>query len=96
MIQRLARQFDKEERDLLVLRAVLEHQPIGINRLASETGLDEHKVRYSLRMLEEDGLVEPTPEGAVTVDDIGERIGAINDGLDELIGRLERLETTWP
>ncbi|PSP45248.1 hypothetical protein BRC63_01660 [Halobacteriales archaeon QH_10_70_21] len=58
MIERLARQMRKEERDLLVLETVLEHHPVGINRIASETGVDEHKARYSLRMLENDGLVE--------------------------------------
>ena len=55
MIDRLARQLRKEERDLQVLEAVLKHHPIGISRLASETGVDEHKARYSLRMLENDG-----------------------------------------
>ena len=55
MIDRLARQLRKEERDLQVLEAVLEYHPIGIGRLASETGVDEHEARCSLRMLENDG-----------------------------------------
>ncbi|PSP95794.1 hypothetical protein BRC84_02770 [Halobacteriales archaeon QS_1_68_44] len=46
MIDRLARQLRKEERDFRVLEAVLEHHPIGISRLASETGVDEHEARY--------------------------------------------------
>lgn len=92
MIDRLARQLGKEERDLLVLEAVLEHQPIGITRIADETGLDEHKARYSLRMLENDGLVEPTPEGAVATDDLEDRIERINDGLDDLVDRVAQLK----
>ena len=92
MIERLARQLRKEERDLRVLEAVLEHHPIGITRVASEAGVDEHKARYSLRMLENDGLVEPTPQGAVPADGIEARTEEINGGLDELIERLSGLE----
>lgn len=91
MIDRLEKQLTKEERDLLVLEAVVEHQPIGITRIAAETGIDEHKTRYSLRMLENDGLVEPTPDGAVPADDAPERVAAINDGLDGLAERLREL-----
>jgi predicted transcriptional regulator len=93
MIERLASQLEKEKRDLRVLKAVLEHQPIGITRIAAETGIDEHKARYSLRMLENDGLVEPTPNGAVAPDDIGERVDDINDGLDELADRIQGLKS---
>jgi len=82
----------KEERDLLVLETVLEHHPVGINRIASETGVDEHKARYSLRMLENDGLVEPTPDGAVPADDIEARLEDINGGLDRLIERVGSLK----
>lgn len=92
MIERLARQLGKEERDLRVLEAVLEHQPIGITRIAGETGIDEHKARYSLRMLENDGLIEPTPDGAVATEDVAEHVRQINDGLDDLIGQVESLK----
>lgn len=92
MIARLARQLGKEERDLQVLEAVLEHQPIGITRIARETDIDEHKARYSLRMLENDGLIEPTPDGAVATEDVGERVREINGGLDDLIDQMESLK----
>lgn len=92
MIERLARQLGKEERDLLVLETVLCHHPIGIDRIAEVIEIDEHKTRYSLRMLEDDGLVEPTPEGAVPATDIADRIDEINDGLDGLIDRVDDLK----
>ena len=44
-------------------------------------------------MLENDGLVEPTPQGAVPVDGIEARTEEINGGLDELIERLSGLES---
>ena len=94
MVERLENQIEKERRDARILRTVIEYGPIGIVRLADETGLPEHKVRYSLRMLEEDGLVEPTPDGAVPGDDIGGRIEGINGGLEGLIDRLMGLKET--
>jgi predicted transcriptional regulator len=91
MVDRLQNQVEKEERDLTILQAVIESGPIGIVKLAQETGLPEHKVRYSLRMLENDGFIDPTPEGAIPADDIEEQLAHVNDGIDELVARLERL-----
>src|SRR6056297_781097 len=95
-MERLRDQVEKESRDLSILGTVIDDGPIGIVRLAEETGIPEHKVRYSLRMLEDDGLVEPTPQGAIPVDDIGERVADINAGIDRLVGRLEELEAAIP
>jgi predicted transcriptional regulator len=94
MLGRLTDQVEKEQRDLQVLEAVIESGPIGIVRIAEQTDVPEHKVRYSLRMLEDDELVEPTPNGAIPADDVAERLGTINDGLDDLSGRLDALRET--
>ncbi len=91
MVDRLQNQVEKEERDLTILRAVIEEGPIGIVKLSERTGLPEHKVRYSLRMLENDEFIQPTPDGAIPAEDIEERVERINSGLTELIGRLEKL-----
>lgn len=88
-LDRLADQVDKEARDLAVLRTVIDRGPIGIVRIAEATGVDQHKVRYSLRMLENDALVDPTPDGAVPADDVAASVAAMNDGIDHLIDRLE-------
>jgi predicted transcriptional regulator len=95
MVERLTNQVEKEERDLRILRTVIESGPIGIVRIADETDIPEHKVRYSLRMLENDGLVDPTPNGAVPVDDIDERVATINAGLDDLVERLDGLKDVF-
>jgi predicted transcriptional regulator len=91
MVDRLQNQVEKEERDLTILKEVIDDGPVGIVTLADRTDLPEHKVRYSLRMLENDGFIEPTPQGAVPSDDIEEQAEAINQGLEELIGRLKKL-----
>jgi len=91
MVERLIDQVEKEERDLRILEAVIESGPIGIVRLSEETDVPEHKVRYSLRMLEDDELVEPTPNGAIPADGLGERVAEMNEGIDGLIARLDDL-----
>lgn len=92
MIERLARQLRKEERDLLVLETVISHHPADIPQIADAAGIDEHKTRYSIRMLEDDGLVDPTPDGAVPAEDIAARIDEINAGLDSLADRVDGLK----
>jgi len=93
-MERLSDQVEKESRDLSILEAVIDDGPIGIVRLSEETEVPEHKVRYSLRMLENDGLVEPTPQGAIPADDIADRVADINGGIDRLVERLEALSAS--
>jgi len=81
---------------MAILSAVIEHGPIGIVRLSEETDIPEHKVRYSLRMLEDDELVQPTPQGAIPADDVDERVAEINEGIDELIDQLDGLTELLP
>ncbi|RXK49970.1 winged helix-turn-helix transcriptional regulator [Halorientalis pallida] len=91
MDERLRNQVEKERRDLTILQAVIADGPLGIVKLSDRTDVPEHKVRYSLRMLENDGFVEPTPEGAVPADDVTERLERVNEGIEELTARLERV-----
>ena len=57
MIDRLEKEVDMLERHLQVLRMVIENEPIGIVKMSNETGYPHHKVRYSLRVLEEENLI---------------------------------------
>ncbi|MFQ5553357.1 MAG: hypothetical protein ACE5EW_06530 [Thermoplasmata archaeon] len=68
MTDRLRKDLDLLHRHITVLKAVEEHQPIGIMRLSKLLGHPQHKVRYALRVLEHDGLIRPSPEGAVATE----------------------------
>ena len=68
MIDRLEKEVDMLERHLQVLKMVIENEPIGIVKMSNETGYPHHKVRYSLRVLEEENLIEPSSQGAITTD----------------------------
>lgn len=68
LIERLDVEVEMMERHVKLIATLREHQPIGIIRLSELLGLSQHKVRYSLRILEQDGLISPSVEGAILTD----------------------------
>lgn len=79
------------DRHLKMLTIVIESEPIGIVKLSNETDYPRHKVRYSLRILEEANLIEPSGQGAITtaraeeiIADLDETITAITEQLDAM------------
>lgn len=72
------------ERHLRVLATVREHEPIGILSISERTGYPNHKVRYSLRVLEEEDVIEPTEQGAVTTGRTTEFITTFNDRISQV------------
>jgi predicted transcriptional regulator len=75
------------QRHVTMLKAIMDNEPIGIIRLSEMLQYPQHKVRYSLRILEQEGLIEPSPDGAVTTD-------KIQDFLDHLKDVLESMNST--
>ena len=75
-----------------VLKTVQEQGPIGIIKLSQITGQPQHMIRYSLRTLEKDGLISPSPQGAVVTDKIHETLGTIDSTLDEFTTKVEDLK----
>ncbi len=52
------------KRHITIITTLLREQPAGIIRISQVTKMPEHKIRYSLRILErEGGLIEPSREG---------------------------------
>ena len=75
-----------------VLKTVKEHGPIGIIRLSQMTGQPQHMIRYSLRTLEKDGIITPSPNGAVVTDKIHDTLGTLEDTLDDLSTTMQDLK----
>ncbi|MBI4416561.1 MAG: hypothetical protein HY557_06235 [Euryarchaeota archaeon] len=72
------------QRHVTMLKAIVENQPIGIIRLSEMLNYPQHKVRYSLRILEQEGLIKPSPEGAVTTDKVDDFLDYMKSMLDEV------------
>jgi predicted transcriptional regulator len=79
----------------MMLRATKENQPIGIIRLSEILGIPKHKVRYSLRLLENDGLISPSAEGARVTGRYDDFMDAVERSLNDLKERIERLRSIF-
>jgi len=64
----LTRGFQEElellGRHIRMLQFVERHGPVGIIKLSKLLGVPKHKVRYSLRILEQAGYIAPSAQGA--------------------------------
>jgi predicted transcriptional regulator len=65
ILEELVEDVDRLARHISIIEALKASQPAGIIKLSQITNLPEHKVRYSLRVLEKNGVIKPSREGAV-------------------------------
>lgn len=75
-----------------VLKAVKEQGPMGIIRLSQMTGQPQHMIRYSLRTLEKDGVIKPSPNGAIVTDNIHEALGTLESTLEDVDNTITQLK----
>lgn len=66
LTEKVSGELEMLRRHLIILKHVVENEPIGILKLAEETKIPSHKVRYSLRILEQEGLIAASAPGAIT------------------------------
>ncbi|KDE54767.1 hypothetical protein [Methanoculleus sp. MH98A] len=88
MLAKIKSEIELVSRHLEVIRAVVEHQPIGIMKLADILDLPYHRVRYSLRILEQEGYIRASPAGAVATPLAGDLLSTLDTEVDELIDLL--------
>jgi predicted transcriptional regulator len=87
----ITEEFEILERHIRMLRTVKSNQPVGLIKLSEMTGIPKHKVRYSLKLLEQQGIIRATPEGAVVTDDYDEFMETVKVYVDGLDGRIDAL-----
>ena len=78
-------------RHIDMLRVTKEMEPIGIIRLSEVLGMPKHKVRYSLRILEKEGLIIATSEGAMVSDKYEEFMKDVPEQLEELAEHIKKI-----
>ena len=79
------------KRHIYILKTVLENEPIGIIKLSDITNNPQHMVRYSLRILEQDGLIKPSSRGAVTTEKVPETLKLVKEILMKVKNEVEDL-----
>ena len=77
-------ELDILKRHVDVLKTLRKNQPMGIIKLSEITNYPQHMVRYSLRILEQDGLVEPSPQGAVTTREVDKTLDTLKTTLEKI------------
>jgi len=96
MTDKLIGELELMERHIKMLKVTKEYQPIGIIRLSEILDIPKHKVRYSLRLLEQEGLISPSTEGARVTDRYDDYMREVSEQLDKLISMIERLKKEVP
>ncbi|HWQ49090.1 MAG TPA: hypothetical protein VN414_09120 [Methanosarcina sp.] len=99
LLGNIGNELDLTERHLLVLKKVIEEAPIGILKLAEVTGMQNHKVRYSLRVLEQANLIKPSAQGAVPGDAVPKFLENFQHELEKInekVSRIQEIEASIP
>jgi len=98
LTEKIEGEIDLLKRHVEMLIAIKKSGPIGIIRLSELMKCPQHKVRYSLRILEQEGLIEPTPDGAKIADnvdnfltDLEKTLDFMGEAADEIRGACQRL-----
>lgn len=85
---RLQTELGLLERHIQMLQVIRDEGPVGIIKLSEYTGFPQHKVRYSLRVLEGEGLIRPSPRGATITDRAPEFIIDFKELLEEMEDKI--------
>jgi predicted transcriptional regulator len=96
MITKLDEEVNMLDRHVEILRLVIDNEPIGIVTMSNETGYAHHKVRYSLRILEEENLIDPSSQGAITTEQTNEFVEKLDTRLDEVESKLIEMKIENP
>ncbi|NLN44730.1 MAG: hypothetical protein GX152_11405 [Methanosarcina sp.] len=99
LLENIRTELDLTERHLLVLKKVIEEAPIGILKLAEVTGMQNHKVRYSRRVLEQANLIKPSAQGAVPGDGVSKFLEDFElelEKINEKLSHIREIEASIP
>lgn len=91
LISKLENEMELLERHVEMLKTIAGNEPIGIIRLAEMLKCPQHKVRYSLRILEQEDLIEPSTGGAVTTKRLQEFIDELKVTLDKMVVDVKKI-----
>ncbi|WP_458188199.1 hypothetical protein [Haladaptatus sp. NG-WS-4] len=91
MFEKLDHELDLLERAYRTLSLVRTHEPVGIRRISTVSDYEHHEVRTAFRLLEEEGLLEATPVGAVTTDAAEQALEEFDDDIDDVVSKIDTL-----
>ena len=93
LVDRIEEELELLSRNVEILEKLSKSPPIGIIRLSEALQLPIHKTRYSLHLLEREGVIQPSADGAVVTDKATEFWAGLNQSLDRMSALIQRLKT---
>ena len=94
MIEKVKSEIELMQRHIEVMRTVVDHEPIGIMKLSEILDLPFHRIRYSLRVLEQMGYIRASPSGAVATELAADLLEHLDGEIDEMLSLLEGMKKT--
>ena len=93
MLKKIKDDIELMGRHLEVLSKVVEDQPIGIIKLSELLDVPQHRIRYSLRVMEGLGYIRASPTGAFATDKAQELFSNLDGDIDEIIDLLQKMKS---
>ena len=93
MIRKMKEEIELLSRHIVIARAVVKFQPIGIMKLAELLSQPSHRIRYSLHVLEQYGYIRASPDGAVATAKATRLLNRLDADLDDLIWLLNEMKS---
>lgn len=91
IFKEIRQDLETVKRHLSIVQTLLKEQPVGIIRISQETKIPEHKIRYSLRVLEREGVISPSREGAILTPEFVENKDQLANEAKELAEEMESM-----
>ncbi|MCI4368405.1 MAG: hypothetical protein L3K09_02425 [Thermoplasmata archaeon] len=92
LVDRISSELDLLARNVDILERLAGNPPMGIIRLSEALHLPIHKVRYSLHLLEREGVIQPSADGAVVTDKAKEFWESLDLSLDQMTALIQHLK----
>ncbi|MCI4328881.1 MAG: hypothetical protein L3K01_05235 [Thermoplasmata archaeon] len=92
LVDRIAGELELLARNVDILERLGGNPPMGIIRLSEAMHLPIHKVRYSLHLLEREGVIQPSADGAVVTDRAKEYFAALDSSLSRMTNVIQHLQ----
>lgn len=91
LFKELKETLEPVKRHIKIIEALMNDQPAGIIKISNSTGIPDHKIRYSLRILEKDGIISPSKDGAILTPEFIENKEKIVEEAKEILDSFESL-----
>jgi predicted transcriptional regulator len=92
LVDRIKEELDLLARNVDIVEKLSKSPPTGIIRLSEALHLPIHKTRYSLHLLEREGVIQPSADGAVVTEKAREFWSNLDKSLDRMAELVQHLK----